>query len=958
MITHYPHLIDAKSYPDYHRRPVKVPIWETFAHKPQFATLRCFAHRDGKFLDWRRDIRIYTEKFKLGRMLWLMNNTVHSEELPDIVAEIKKRDLFLFDIWGHVPGTRSGQPGCKGPPSAETVEYLKSQLGDHFLGFSNGEQDGRYISTFSKMQCPQRHDRFALYLNFQKHFERVCDELGNCMSALVSLCFGHYFLKEGNHLLLGAETAQALPNSQVYYAFIRGAGKQYGVLSTGNASVYNRWGIKVYAGNETGPATDKRRAWGPTKGTSLSLMRRLMYSHIFYNCAVLGFEQNWIEGDDDDKRRAGIPSLFDKDPDAAPLSPIGQIQASAVRFVEEHHPLGVMHAPVALLLDHFAGWTFPRHLYTSCVYQVWGAMPYGPGDYLTHGILELLYPGYEDSGYYLDERGFLTATPFGDMADCLLSDVPGVVLQRYGLVIAAGKLTATNELRDKLEAFVESGGHLVVTGDNARELWPRWQICQPETISGGTIIAWHDGHATREPHDFSLCRVQEPHDWRILATCGQRPVVMEMTRGNGRVTLILGPYAINDATLINGPLKAGMEEPLPQPFILTEHMRECLSKALAAEQLFEVGDRLGFISCRKECGCYLLAIFNNTWQTLPFRIVSRCGDVLAVEEVAIDQSAKSQLGYTPDGMELDNANPDRNDTMIAGGDVRIFRVQTKERNVRLLEQVAFPERPRQCILSMARIHDLKTAVLSYPTFFQYFDGVKVDWGYLRCRDSRALAEESIWLKRQKLNVMVDFSSGINQFSGLSLVDNRDAMEELLVKMRDFGSGQAIIRLHRLIERSDIPNAEMIFIDALNSVCERASKYGMSVYLQNHPSGHGLAGSASEALGFIQKVNRKNLFFAFQTGHGRYFKENVDAIAGLKSDKLGMVLLSGTEFDAFGQIYDSHACLANSGCDIRALGRLQVPFVLDADYYGDWDKIYGDLKVLFAQLGLHQFAGWK
>jgi hypothetical protein len=53
-------------------------------------------------------------------------------------------------------------------------------------------------------------------------------------------------LKEGARTLIGAETAQALPNNQVYYAFIRGAGKQYGVPWFGNASIFNRWGFKTY----------------------------------------------------------------------------------------------------------------------------------------------------------------------------------------------------------------------------------------------------------------------------------------------------------------------------------------------------------------------------------------------------------------------------------------------------------------------------------------------------------------------------------------------------------------------------------------------------------------------------------------------------------------------------------------------------------------------------------------
>ncbi len=111
------------------------------------------------------------------------------------------------------------------------------------------------------------------------------------MSALVSLSFGHYYLKEGLYKLIGAETAQGLPNGQLFYVFIRGAGKQYGVPWFGNASVFNRWGYKTYGSeNSTGPGYHH----GPTFGTSLSLMKRLMYSQILYNSMLVSFESGWF----------------------------------------------------------------------------------------------------------------------------------------------------------------------------------------------------------------------------------------------------------------------------------------------------------------------------------------------------------------------------------------------------------------------------------------------------------------------------------------------------------------------------------------------------------------------------------------------------------------------------------------------------------------------------------------
>ena len=314
-----------------------------------------------------------------------------------------------------MPGSGPGGYWQQFTPPPGALATLESKLGERWLGTDIGEQDGRYIGGYADQMTPASASRFEQYLNFQRHFERMGDDLGNKHSALVSLNFGHYFLKEGTYTLIGAETAQALPNNQVYYAFIRGAGKQYGVPWFGNASIFNRWGYKTY-GSSGGSGGETH---GPTKGTSLSLMKRLLYSHILYNCVAVGFENGWFEGDK--------------------LSPIGRIQQSAQRWVKENGQPGVMHTPVALLLDFYSGWSFPRHLYSGDIYRVWGNRPYEAGDYFTDAVLDLLYPGYQNSSYFHDESGFIAPTPFGDIADCVLSDAPLWVLERYPVVIVAGR---------------------------------------------------------------------------------------------------------------------------------------------------------------------------------------------------------------------------------------------------------------------------------------------------------------------------------------------------------------------------------------------------------------------------------------------------------------------------------------------------------------------------------------
>lgn len=227
----YVNLLDPRENPDYERHYVKPPTWETFGNQTQFATFRGFGMDGDKIANYAEDMEKYTKTYDLGKVLWPSISMVYGSNLGDVADEIKNRGLFLFDIWGFVPGSGSGPAGSwqQYKISPDVFALLESKLGDHWLGMDNGEQDGRYIGGYAGQMYPISDDRIEQYLNFQRHFEYMGNELGNKLSTLVSLNYGHYFLKEGIYSAIGAETAQGLPNGQVYYAFIRGAGKQYGV---------------------------------------------------------------------------------------------------------------------------------------------------------------------------------------------------------------------------------------------------------------------------------------------------------------------------------------------------------------------------------------------------------------------------------------------------------------------------------------------------------------------------------------------------------------------------------------------------------------------------------------------------------------------------------------------------------------------------------------------------------
>jgi len=828
----YAHLMNPREHPDDNRRAVRPPDWSTFDNRVQFTALRGFRIEKNQLMGFREDIDKYTRQFDLGNVIWPSYPVLFTGNLGELANEIRDRKLYLFDIWGYVPGSGPGGYWQQYQPPDGAFKLLESTLGDRWLGVDVGEQDGRYIGGYASQMFPVLAGRFEQYLNFHRHFERMTNDLGSRMATLVSLNFGHYLLKEGLYTLIGAETAQGLPNGQVYYSFIRGAGKQYGVPWFGNASVWNRWGWKTYgeSGNDH----------GPTKGTSLSLLKRLMYTHVLYNSMLAGFESSWFEQDR--------------------LSPVGTIQQAAHRWTRENQQLGVMVTPIALLIDFQAGWTFPRHLYSGQVYRVWGNLPYGPGDYLTDDLLEMLYPRYRDSSYFHDETGFLTETPYGDSADVLLSDAPRWLLDRYPLLVVAGELNRSAEVRDKLQSYAEAGGHLFITAGNVAKY--------PEGLAGvvAGMPAVQITDTSKESGSFDILPLQLPPSAKMIESASNQPLVVEVPLGNGIITVFTSPFGLPPASALRTPIKSEIDATLPTPWPMLKQIRQTLDRAFREQTLFEVGEGLGYVVCRKSAGEYTIGITNNSWRERPFQIQSHCGPIVSVNEIPLDQSEKGQPGYMPESVKMDPGSSGPH--TIAGGDVRIFSVRVREDGVEEIPHLVPPTAPAGRILPLRSERSIEEEILRRPEFFQHFDGVTVDWKYLRDRESAALARESGWIARQKLRVMVDLTSGLNLYPDLRLIDNLQSdydasmrtIDDLLAKMQVLGSRDLILSLHRMPENNFTDEQSWAaFAATLKRICQRAEASGITLYLRVMP-GKPPAGPEA-ARSFVARVGAPNLRLA-------------------------------------------------------------------------------------------------
>ncbi len=884
----YSHLLEPREHPDYDRRAVKPPTWETFKHRTQFTTLRSFTVKDDRIVGCADELEKYTRTHELGDAIWPDYSILFAKNLGELADEIKRRDLYLFDIWGYVPGSGPGGYWQQFTPPADAFTILETKLGERWLGTDIGEQDGRYIGGYANQMSPASASRFEQYLNFQRHFERMGDDLGHKHATLVSLNFGHYFLKEGTYTLIGAETAQALPNNQVYYAFIRGAGKQYGVPWFGNASIFNRWGYKTY-GSAGGSGGETH---SPTNGTSLSLLKRLLYSHILYNCVAVGFESSWFDGEK--------------------LSPVGRIQQSAQRWVKEHGQPGVLHTPVALLLDFYSGWTFPRHLYSGDVYRVWGNRPYEAGDYLTDAVLDLLYPGYQDSSYFHNESGFIAPTPFGDITDCLLSDTPLWALDRYAVVIVAGELSGGREIRDKLQAYTEHGGHVVITAGNLAKL--------PGGLAGHTKVTVN-----------------------TTVVCGR-----------GQMTFFASPFGVKVEPTPTPALRSETDKPLPKPYAFDADVRRDLDKILRSQQLFAVrGEGLSLIACRKRAGEFTIGLANNTWRVQPFRLESLCGKIESLRELPLDQSEKGAVGQTPECIDAATLGQS-GEGAIAGGDVRIFAVTVKEKGVEEIQHIAPPPRPQGRLLTLRRATLIKEEILARPTFFEHFDGVCVDWRYLHEREKSALQQESGWLKRQGVRIVVDLSPGINLYPTLRLIDNLHSeyqasmavANDVLAKMEIFGARDLLLPLHRHPETNFTDEqTRAAFTETLKTLAPQAAVRGVTLHLR---VGFGKPPwNLDEAFQWLDRVGAPNLKLAASTALLERKQPSAKIAVRLK-DTLGLWLVAAPRSDAAGKLWDAHAPI-HSAPNLDWLSRslklsARTPMVLDA-LYENQDEEYLDAVAL-------------
>jgi hypothetical protein len=262
----------------------------------------------------------------------------------------------------------------------------------------------------------------------------------------------HYeaYAAEWGTPLVGLELGENIAFAQSKIAFARGAARQWG----------KPWSVQVspwfHGSCTTGGPLRKEGGYarGLDAGHSLSFYKRL-WLHAWFAGAAMVTPEN------------SIAIFFEAAEKPWQLTAHGRAAAETFAFMRAHDR-GVPYTPVAIVLDHYAG-------YNAYKGRPWGIMANRPGDLETRDLFQhQLFPGSDHihARPFPDnpEQSYLRPTSFGEMFDVLLSSAKIDVLSSYPVLLLVGEITFDSDFTCRLFQAVRAGARLLLHPRHAEAL--------------------------------------------------------------------------------------------------------------------------------------------------------------------------------------------------------------------------------------------------------------------------------------------------------------------------------------------------------------------------------------------------------------------------------------------------------------------------------------------------------
>jgi len=289
----------------------------------------------------------------------------------------------------------------------------------------------------------------------------------------------HYeaYAAEWGTRAIGLELGENIAFTQSKLAFARGAARQWGLP----------WSVQVspwFAGHCTtsGPLRrEGKYTRGLDAGHSLSFYRRL-WLHAWFAGAAMVTPEN------------SIAIFFEKPAPPWELTAHGEAAVEVLAFMRSHDR-GVPYTPVAVVLDHLAGYNAYRG-------RPWGVLANTAGDLETRDLFqEQLFPGSDHIHRKPDpanpEKSYLVPTPFGEMFDVLLSSAKADVLGAYPVLLLVGDITFDDSFVSRLEQALRKGSTLLLHSRHATQLGSR--LAQLERAGDVEVLSGWTNPKTGRP---------------------------------------------------------------------------------------------------------------------------------------------------------------------------------------------------------------------------------------------------------------------------------------------------------------------------------------------------------------------------------------------------------------------------------------------------------------------------
>lgn len=345
--------------------------------------------------------------------------------------------------------------------------YQLGEWGYYFHNLSPNESWWRAVygaefETFRHLMKPKGlagydrmpQDKHECYEVVRNYFQgRAHDLLGRVISVTGHSHYEAYAAEWGTRCI-GLEVGENIAFTQSKLAFARGASRQWDLP----------WSVQVSpwfhgACTTSGPLRQEGAvARGLDAGHSLSFYER-MWLHGWFAGAAMVTPENSI-------------AIFFEKPEAPwTLTEHGRKASEVFQFMRSHDR-GIPYAPIAVVLDHEAG-------YNGYMDKPWGVLPPTGGDRELRDLFDAqLFPGADHIHARPDpvnpEASYLRDTPVGESVDVLLTGMRDSVLQAYPAVLLAGDLQFEPAFVNSLHAALHHGSRVLMSSRHRAALGNRF----------------------------------------------------------------------------------------------------------------------------------------------------------------------------------------------------------------------------------------------------------------------------------------------------------------------------------------------------------------------------------------------------------------------------------------------------------------------------------------------------